>query len=160
MLFNCCCTLCIPSHKKNIMVIRRCAPCVVRWYPSWVLRWDDDSGKSRIMCLGCECRCLRRMKGLSRSWGWAGCIRDSMEWWGNMVQWNGSLMGGEILRRGWDVVLSWWGAGYLAVLCWVKVKGKVFYGQEPPSGESTTTECGFNYQLLAVIYWSSPMGSS
>ena len=33
--------------------------------------------------------------------------------------------------------------------CW---KGKVFYGQEPPSGESTTIECGFNYQLLAVIY--------
>ena len=31
-------------------------------------------------------------------------------------------------------------------------KGKVFYGQEPPSGESTTTECGFNYQLLAVMY--------
>ena len=31
-------------------------------------------------------------------------------------------------------------------------KGKVFYGQEPPSGESTTTECGFNYQLLPVIY--------
>ena len=31
-------------------------------------------------------------------------------------------------------------------------KGKVFYGQEPPSLESTTTECGFNYQLLAVIY--------
>ena len=30
--------------------------------------------------------------------------------------------------------------------------GKVFDGQEPPSGESTTTECGFNYQLLAVIY--------
>ena len=24
---------------------------------------------------------------------------------------------------------------------------KVFYGQEPPSGESTTTECGVNYQL-------------
>ena len=39
-------------------------------------------------------------------------------------------------------------------------KDKVFYGQEPPSGESTTSECGFNYQLLAVIYWSSPMGSS
>ena len=38
-------------------------------------------------------------------------------------------------------------------------KGKVFYVQEPPSGESTTTECGFNYQLLAVIYRSSPMGS-
>ena len=32
-----------------------------------------------------------------------------------------------------------------------KVKGKVFYGQEPPSGESITTECGFNYQLLTVI---------
>ena len=31
-------------------------------------------------------------------------------------------------------------------------KGKVFYGQEPPSGESTTTECGVNYQLLAVMY--------
>ena len=29
---------------------------------------------------------------------------------------------------------------------------KVFYGQEPPCGESTTTECGFNYQLLAVVY--------
>ena len=25
-------------------------------------------------------------------------------------------------------------------------------GQEPPSGESPTTECGFNYQLLSVIY--------
>ena len=25
-------------------------------------------------------------------------------------------------------------------------KGKVFYGQEPPSGESTTTECGFKYR--------------
>ena len=34
----------------------------------------------------------------------------------------------------------------------IKVKGKVFYGQEPPSGESTTTECGVNYQLLAVMY--------
>ena len=33
-----------------------------------------------------------------------------------------------------------------------KGKGKVFYGQEPPSGESTTAESGFNYQLLAVIY--------
>ena len=32
-----------------------------------------------------------------------------------------------------------------------KVKGKVFYGQEPPSGESTTTESGVNYQLLAVM---------
>ena len=34
----------------------------------------------------------------------------------------------------------------------VKVKGKIFYGQEPSSGESTTTECGVNYKLLAVIY--------
>ena len=33
-----------------------------------------------------------------------------------------------------------------------KGKGKVFYGQEPTNGESTTTECGVNYQLLAVIY--------
>ena len=39
-------------------------------------------------------------------------------------------------------------------------KGKVFFGQEPPSGEYTTTECGVNYQLLAVIYRSSPMGNS
>ena len=31
-------------------------------------------------------------------------------------------------------------------------KGKVFYGQEPPSGESTTTEGGVNYQQLAVMY--------
>ena len=31
-------------------------------------------------------------------------------------------------------------------------KKVVFYGQEPPSGESTITECGVNYQLLAVIY--------
>ena len=27
----------------------------------------------------------------------------------------------------------------------------VFCGQEPPSGESPTTECGVNYRLLAVI---------
>ena len=33
-----------------------------------------------------------------------------------------------------------------------KVKGKVVYGQEPPSGESTTTESGVNYQLLAVMH--------
>ena len=30
-------------------------------------------------------------------------------------------------------------------------KSKVFYGQEPPSGDSTTTECGANYQLLAIM---------
>ena len=33
-----------------------------------------------------------------------------------------------------------------------KGKGKVFYGQQPAGGESTTTECGVNYQILAVIY--------
>ena len=32
-----------------------------------------------------------------------------------------------------------------------KVKVKVLYGQKLPSGESTTTERGVNYQLLAVI---------
>ena len=32
------------------------------------------------------------------------------------------------------------------------VKVKVFYGQGPPSGESTTTECMVNYQLLAAVY--------
>ena len=37
-------------------------------------------------------------------------------------------------------------------LVYCKGKGKVVYGQEPPSGESTTTECGVNYQLLAVMY--------
>ena len=31
------------------------------------------------------------------------------------------------------------------------VKSKVVYGQEPPSGDSTITECGINYQLLAVM---------
>ena len=31
-------------------------------------------------------------------------------------------------------------------------KKVVFYGKEPPSRESTTTEFVFNYQLLAVIY--------
>ena len=42
-------------------------------------------------------------------------------------------------------------------------KKVVFYGQEPPSGESTTTECGINYQLLAVItevaQWGTLSGS-
>ena len=39
----------------------------------------------------------------------------------------------------------------------------VFYGQEPPSGESTTTECAVNSQLLAVItevaQWGTPSWS-
>ena len=34
----------------------------------------------------------------------------------------------------------------------LREKGKVFYGQEPPSGESTTTESGVNYQLLSVMH--------
>ena len=38
------------------------------------------------------------------------------------------------------------------IACLLAGKGKVFYGQEPPRGESTTTECGVNYQLLAAIY--------
>ena len=42
--------------------------------------------------------------------------------------------------------------GYCSVMKNLKEVKSSFYGQEPPSGESTTTECGFNYQLLAVIY--------
>ena len=43
----------------------------------------------------------------------------------------------------------------------VKSKGKVFYGQDPPSGESSTIECSVNCQLLAVIFpevaqWGTP----
>ena len=30
-----------------------------------------------------------------------------MELWGIGVQWNGSLLSGEILCREWDVVMSW-----------------------------------------------------
>ena len=51
---------------------------------------------------------------------------------------------------------------YLPIFIWrnKKVKGKVVYGQEPPSGESTPKECGFNYQQLAVItevaQWGAP----
>ena len=97
------------------MVIRSCAPLCHSLVPIlgievWGvgLRWDDDAGESRIVCLWCECRCLRRMKGLSRGSGWAGCIWDRMKWWGIRVQWNGILMGGgKILRSGWGVVMSW-----------------------------------------------------
>ena len=32
-----------------------------------------------------------------------------------------------------------------------KVKSSI-YGLESPSGESTTTECGVNYQILSVMY--------
>ena len=38
-------------------------------------------------------------------------------------------------------------------------KLKVFYGQKPPIGESTATECGVNYQLLAVINRSAQWGT-
>ena len=41
---------------------------------------------------------------------------------------------------------------------WQQVeKGKILHGQEPPSEESTTPECGVNCQQLTIIYWSSPM---
>ena len=53
-----------------------------------------------------------------------------------------------ITRVDWMGATSWLSPNIRSC----KVEGKVFYGQEPPSGESTTTECGFNYQLLEVIY--------
>ena len=67
-------------------------------------------------------------EGLRNSWGWAGCIRDSMEWWGIRVQWKGSLMCGEILRRVWFVVMSWWGGrvsggGMLGGIPWIVLTG-------------------------------------
>ena len=39
-------------------------------------------------------------------------------------------------------------------------KSEVFYGQDRPGGESTTTECGVSYQLLSVIYCSSTTANS
>ena len=45
-------------------------------------------------------------------------------------------------------------------LYYIRSNGKVFYGQEPPSGESSSTDCGANYQLLAVIDRSSLMRDS
>ena len=33
-----------------------------------------------------------------------------------------------------------------------EIKGRVIYGRKRPRGESTTTECIFNFQLLALIY--------
>ena len=50
----------------------------------------------------------------------------------------------------------------LTNISWVKFllwNGKGFYGQEPPSLGSSTTECGVNYQLFAVIYWCSTIGN-
>ena len=45
-------------------------------------------------------------------------------------------------------------------MCNTKVKSKVFYGQEPLSGESTATKCVVNDQLLKVItevaQWGTP----
>ena len=51
--------------------------------------------------------------------------------------------------------------GFLFVrIRYMYIESKVFYGQEPPSGESTTTECGVNYQLLPVFtevaQWGAP----
>ena len=43
--------------------------------------------------------------------------------------------------------------------CGRSTKGKLFYVQEPPSGESTTTECGVNYQLRAVIIEVAQLGT-
>ena len=42
----------------------------------------------------------------------------------------------------------------IVLLCIIALSGKskFFYGQEPPSGESTAIESGVNYQLIAVIY--------
>ena len=113
MLFSCCCTLCITSHKKKYYGHLQlfsfvlfadthpgywCVGCGIE--VGW--RW----GRKKDSVFGVRVQMLEAMKGLSRSWGWAGCIRDSMEWWGMRVQWNLSLMGGEILRRGWGVVMS------------------------------------------------------
>ena len=38
----------------------------------WHVPHHDDAGKSWIMCLWCECRCLRRMKGLRMGWLYQG----------------------------------------------------------------------------------------
>ena len=38
-----------------------------------------------------------------------------------------------------------------SVIVYLTSNGKVFYGQEPPGGVSTTPECDVNYQLLAVV---------
>ena len=35
-------------------------------------------------------------------------------------------------------------------------KGKVFFGQELPSGEFATSECGANYQLIALLQLKFP----
>ena len=43
-------------------------------------------------------------------------------------------------------------------ICNVVGKRKLFYGHEPSSGESTTTECAVNYQLLAVMLLKLPNG--
>ena len=71
-----CCSI-VVVHCASLpikhMVIRSCAPLshslvLILGIKVWSvgLRWDDDAGKSRIMCFWCECRCLRIMKGLSR----------------------------------------------------------------------------------------------
>ena len=60
----------------------------------------------------------------------------------------------------WMVVFVSLFYNFFGNLIYDYTKGKFVYGQEPPSGESTTTECGFNYQLLTVItevaQWGAP----
>ena len=36
-------------------------------------------------------------------------------------------------------------------------KGKIFYGQEPPSEESTAKECGVKYQLFEKLVTQIPL---
>ena len=45
------------------------------------------------------------------------------------------------------------------ILQWAWKWSKVFYGQEPPSGESTATEYGVNYQLFAVYTEAAQFGT-
>ena len=99
--------------STHIMVIHSCAPLCHSLVPIlgievWGvgLRWDGDAGKTRIVSLECECGCLRRMRLFSWCWGQAGCIRVRMELWGIGVWWNSDLMGVDILRKLWGVVLS------------------------------------------------------
>ena len=79
---------------KN-MVIRSCAPSYAGTHPGYWgvgcgLRWDDDARKSRIMCLWCQCRCLRRMKGLSRGWGWL--VVYGIAWSGGRLEYSGRVV--------------------------------------------------------------------
>ena len=100
--------------------------------------------------------------GSSRSLQVTGCGRVAQVFTGARL-----LLGRATLRAAYKVYFQmWYRPGCQALFIshfyfvrpFTSPKGKVFYGQEPPSGESPTTECGVNYQLLAVTYWRSPMG--